>query len=229
MKRICLTALLTTIVMSTSGCCLFDRLFCCPRQYPVPGPCGPCGPCGPGCGPYGPAPCGPGCGPCCGSCQASCGPDCGQCEASCGPGCGGNYASGNYYRPAVCCDCCPDGVQGRCNNGGSCGLSQGCYANRAYGGQGYAGQGYAGQGYAGQGYAGQGYGGQGYAGQGYCQPGYGGQGYGGQPIGGQGRPLCANKYVPGNSGPPTGAVTYPYYTTRGPRDYFASNPNSVGP
>ena len=31
------------------------------------------------------------------------------------------------------------------------------------------------------------------------------------------------------SGPPTGTVAYPYYTTRGPRDFFAANPPSIGP
>lgn len=30
-------------------------------------------------------------------------------------------------------------------------------------------------------------------------------------------------------GPPVGAITYPYYTTRGPRDFLASNPRSIGP
>jgi hypothetical protein len=30
-------------------------------------------------------------------------------------------------------------------------------------------------------------------------------------------------------GPPTGAITYPYYTVRGPRDYLARNPQSIGP
>jgi hypothetical protein len=29
-------------------------------------------------------------------------------------------------------------------------------------------------------------------------------------------------------GPPAPTVTYPYYTTRGPRDYFADNPPSIG-
>ncbi|NLE39864.1 MAG: hypothetical protein GX621_17735 [Pirellulaceae bacterium] len=32
-----------------------------------------------------------------------------------------------------------------------------------------------------------------------------------------------------NPGPPTGAVAYPYYTTRGPRDFLAKNPTSIGP
>ena len=30
-------------------------------------------------------------------------------------------------------------------------------------------------------------------------------------------------------GPPTGAVAYPYYTTRGPRDFLMANPPSIGP
>jgi len=30
-------------------------------------------------------------------------------------------------------------------------------------------------------------------------------------------------------GPPTGAITYPYYTNRGPRDFLAQNPRSIGP
>ena len=33
----------------------------------------------------------------------------------------------------------------------------------------------------------------------------------------------------GPPGPPTGQVTYPYYTTRGPRDFFAAHPPSIGP
>ncbi len=31
------------------------------------------------------------------------------------------------------------------------------------------------------------------------------------------------------AGPPVGAITYPYYTTRGPRDFLAKNPGSIGP
>ena len=30
-------------------------------------------------------------------------------------------------------------------------------------------------------------------------------------------------------GPAIGQTTYPYYTTRGPRDFFASRPASIGP
>jgi hypothetical protein len=33
----------------------------------------------------------------------------------------------------------------------------------------------------------------------------------------------------GPAGPPVGTVAYPYYTLRGPRDFLASNPPSIGP
>jgi len=39
----------------------------------------------------------------------------------------------------------------------------------------------------------------------------------------------AGEPVAGPAGPPTAAVTYPYYTTRGPRDFLARNPKSIGP
>ncbi len=32
----------------------------------------------------------------------------------------------------------------------------------------------------------------------------------------------------GLAGPATGTVTYPYYTVRGPRDFFLDNPPSIG-
>jgi len=31
------------------------------------------------------------------------------------------------------------------------------------------------------------------------------------------------------AGPPSGSTTYPYYTTRGPRDFLARNPRDIGP
>ncbi len=44
---------------------------------------------------------------------------------------------------------------------------------------------------------------------------------------------CAGGQGPGvlsgEAGPPTGAISYPYYTTRGPRDYFDRDPSSIGP
>lgn len=33
----------------------------------------------------------------------------------------------------------------------------------------------------------------------------------------------------GPAGPPAAQVTYPYYTTRGPRDFLNPNPPSIGP
>lgn len=59
-----------------------------------------------------------------------------------------------------------------------------------------------------------------------------GGGYGGCDSGG-GCDSCGGGGYGGpemvNSGPPVGASTYPYYTTRGPRDYLARNPRSIGP
>ena len=50
----------------------------------------------------------------------------------------------------------------------------------------------------------------------------------------QGHPLVRKRRDAGGeyefaAGPPTGGVTYPYYTNRGPRDYLARNPRSIGP
>jgi hypothetical protein len=33
----------------------------------------------------------------------------------------------------------------------------------------------------------------------------------------------------GTPGPASGTITYPYYTTRGPRDFLVNNPPSIGP
>ncbi len=33
----------------------------------------------------------------------------------------------------------------------------------------------------------------------------------------------------GQEGPPTAGVAYPYYSNRGPRDFLAANPPSIGP
>jgi hypothetical protein len=43
--------------------------------------------------------------------------------------------------------------------------------------------------------------------------------------------LCKERPVqsPPAAGPATGAITYPYYTVRGPRDFLAKNPGSIGP
>jgi len=34
---------------------------------------------------------------------------------------------------------------------------------------------------------------------------------------------------PADPVPPSGVITYPYYTTRGPRDFLARDPRSIGP
>jgi hypothetical protein len=38
-----------------------------------------------------------------------------------------------------------------------------------------------------------------------------------------------NGPTPATPGPPTGEVTYPYYTLHGPRDFLDSNPRGLGP
>ncbi len=56
-------------------------------------------------------------------------------------------------------------------------------------------------------------------------------GYGSRPTGGiakHGRGRNGDNALAA-SGPPTGAVAYPYYTNRGPRDFLARNPGNIGP
>ena len=52
-----------------------------------------------------------------------------------------------------------------------------------------------------------------------CDPGAGGCG----PLG------CLRGRQSYTPGPPSAGVTYPYYTTRGPRDFLAASPRSIGP
>jgi hypothetical protein len=47
-------------------------------------------------------------------------------------------------------------------------------------------------------------------------------------CGGRGCKECCQQPA-AEAGPPAGAITYPYYTTRGPRDFYAKNPGSIGP
>jgi hypothetical protein len=44
-----------------------------------------------------------------------------------------------------------------------------------------------------------------------------------------GREYKHTRQFNGPHGPPSGAITYPYYTTRAPRDYLARNPAPIGP
>jgi hypothetical protein len=41
-------------------------------------------------------------------------------------------------------------------------------------------------------------------------------------------PLIQSHQPQGDAGAMAGAVTYPYYTVRGPRDYFINNPPTIG-
>lgn len=148
-----------------------------------------------------------GCGdPCCGA--PSCDPACGCCEPECGvcdPCCGDN-----------CCTdgCCTDGScgangcglgRGGCGlGGGACGVGNGCGAG---GGRQVCGA----------------------CGGGGCQA-CGGCGFVGALASGfcphaGGYPESYN-FTPG---PPVGQTAYPYYTTRGPRDFLQNNPPSIGP
>lgn len=91
---------------------------------------------------------------------------------------------------------------------------------------GFGGYGYGGQGYAGYGH---GHGGYGYGGYGYGHGHHGHHAYHGAPYN-----LGAVPVIPPpayQSGPPTAAVTYPYYTVRGPRDFLqdACGPNPILP
>ncbi|WP_254512120.1 hypothetical protein [Anatilimnocola floriformis] len=89
--------------------------------------------------------------------------------------------------------------------------------------------------YAGGQYAGGG--GGGYDG-GYCETcgdgrfagnnGYDNGGHFGGQRGMAGVPHHFNREYNGPQGPAAAQVAYPYYTTRGPRDYFANNPPSIG-
>jgi len=47
-------------------------------------------------------------------------------------------------------------------------------------------------------------------------------------CGGRGCGLCSRQATAYDA-PPTGAITYPYYTTRGPRDFLAKDPRGIGP
>lgn len=61
------------------------------------------------------------------------------------------------------------------------------------------------------------------------------QGRGCRECGGRGCGLCRHHgqadgdQQQAQAGPATGTVTYPYYTTRGPRDFLAKHPESIGP
>lgn len=60
----------------------------------------------------------------------------------------------------------------------------------------------------------------------------------GQTVGDPNCPICRGRdpqcprcprMRPYDPVPPSGMVVYPYYTTRGPRDFLAKNPRGIGP
>src|SRR5262249_7682358 len=119
--------------------------------------------------------------------------------------------------------CCNGQCGGGCPNG-NCGCPNG---NCAGGGYGPGGCGPQGCGPGGCGAGGLGPGGYAQAGNYNCRYGC--------------RSACApipNLYagqqavdwqLGGPAGPPSAQVSYPYYTTRGPRDFFANHPPTIGP
>ena len=158
----------------------------------------------------------------------SCGPGCG--DVACGPQgcCGPRHGIFDKlgWTQKGCCECVGDNCGGGCGlfgagNGGGCGDGCGCgnCDNCLQNGISCVldcpGQNNCRSGY------GYGYGcgpngcGPGGCGPGGCGPG----GYGG----------CGDQNYNFNSGPPVGQTAYPYYTTRGPRDFLMCNPPSIGP
>jgi hypothetical protein len=143
---------------------------------------------------------------------------CWGCHGGCG-GCGG--CGGGWYG----------------NEGPGCG--GGCGGCSSCGGM----AGGMGPGFVGRGGPGPGYAGRGHGGAVYDAPGaYGGSAQGGPypPRAAVGRrPAAGHPLVHQRrdadgeyefaAGPPTGGTTYPYYTTRGPRDFLARNPRDIGP
>lgn len=120
--------------------------------------------------------------------------------------------------------------------GGSCPYGGGCYDGGTCGSCGYSGGGYCPDCAAG----GPAYGPDGYAGgEVYDDGAY--QAEAAPPPRalarkhpGDGHPFVRKRRNSGGeyefaAGPPTGGVTYPYYTNRAPRDYLARTPRSIGP
>ena len=123
---------------------------------------------------------------------------------------------------------CGSGGCGACGYGGSgCGCADcGCAGGSVAGASGYAQNGGDGGGPMVAQRGGRAMNGNGYYNQGPMMA------DGGHPA--QGHPFVKQRRDSDDTyefaaGPPTGATTYPYYTNRGPRDYLARNPRSIGP
>ncbi|HEX4131272.1 MAG TPA: hypothetical protein VHZ24_14625 [Pirellulales bacterium] len=203
MKRMLLATLIAVAMGSGSGCCLLDRLFCCPKCYPIPAGCGPCMQQG-GCD--GCSPCSDGCPPCT---QGGGGP-------CMGGGCSSGYGGPNGgpgIGPWAGGGCAPG--DGGCAGGGCAGggASYNCEAD----GSKYNLTNY----------------------DGYCDgstctgPGYVGKSpskcFSRRPAAPGGPPGMWPWGQQRYASPQCGQVAYPYYTTRGPRDFLNPNPPSIGP
>ena len=184
--------------------------------------------------------CGDACGCCdtCGSCAGRGAPggicDCIVSDCANGPICQCARNCGLFQRYCGCGSTMED-CGGTNYDYSACGLRGHCY------GYGVADRGMCGCG--GCGYGGCGYGGCGYGGcgDGRCGDG-GGCGCGPRVYGGCNNPYgsgcccsgpgcCASgdQHYTFNPGPPVGQTAYPYYTTRGPRDFLLGNPPPIGP
>lgn len=116
--------------------------------------------------------------------------------------------------------------RGGCH-GGACGGHAGGCPSGACGGHG-GGYAHAGCEACGDGRFAGGGGHGGHGGGGHFGNGHGG-GPGNHQRGMPGVPHHFSREYLGPQGPPSAQVAYPYYTTRGPRDYFANEPMSIGP
>lgn len=131
--------------------------------------------------------------------NSSCDPCCGDCESTCG-------------YPEDCCDAsceCSCGCPEECCSDGCCGGESGCCACDSESCCGGCESGNCGGGGRGCGPC------QRIVGQvasGFCPH-------------SRGYPATYNF----NPGPPSGQTAYPYYTTRGPRDFLQNNPPTIGP
>ena len=184
-----------------------------------------------GCGGCGSGSCGSG-----GCSTGNCGSgDCGGCgNGSCGGSSSGLLSKARCKmanRSAGGCQTCGSGILGKIGGiagfkckGGNCGGCQGGSCGGCQGGSCGAGQGGACQGGNCGGCGGLGcmagplgwqQGGLGYSS--HLTPGALGHNAGAQ--------LNSRPFTPG---PPTGQTAYPYYTTRGPRDFLSANPPSIG-
>jgi hypothetical protein len=152
---------------------------------------------------------------------------------------GGGFASGGCDSCGDMCggaaDCgCGDACGGICGNacGGNCGSGGGLIGHFAQGGGIGGGRLHGVGGGFGGGYGPVGHGG---ALMGGALAGLHGPTPGGSRIAGDfsfhghaGRHQANHAALAAEPGPPTAAYSYPYYTTRGPRDFFMDNPPPLG-